>query len=474
VADLQATKIPAPIRRSLASALQEVPIVQDVIDAICAAGGRPLLVGGAVRDLLWGQPTKDIDIEVHQMTMTSLEKMLRQFGRVSLVGKSFGVLRLHGLDVDWSLPRRDSAGRKPRVIVDPKLSLRDAFARRDFTVNAMGIDLVSYELLDPFGGQEDMQNRVLRSPDIRFFTQDPLRFYRVMQFIGRFDMKPDGKLQRVCRTMDISDVSVERIDEEFRKLLLKSRQPSRGIRWLRDVGRLKEVLPELAATIGTPQPPNWHPEGDVFEHTMQVLDAAARLPYVDDDERLIMMYAALGHDLGKPEKTKKVAGRIHSHGHAEAGVAPARALLGRIARKKSLISAACKLVRYHMEPPQFITNDAPLAAYKRLANKLGTRVTLKKLADISLCDKQGRNADAPEPLTCTFPENDQFVQRARQAGVLDGPEEAILQGRDLAGHVKPGKGMGDLLRYAYRIQLEEGITDRAKLKRCVLAHKKGH
>jgi len=469
--EVKATKLSPAIRRSLDLLLQEVPIVRKIVQAISEAGGRPLLVGGVVRDLFLKQSTKDLDIEVHGMTVDELAAVLRRLGRVSLVGRSFGVLRLHGLDVDWSLPRRDSAGRKPKVIVDPTLSIRDAFARRDLTMNAMGIDLATYELLDPFGGRQDIKDKVLRSPDTRFFTQDPLRFYRVMQFIGRFEMYPDKKLQVICRKMDIRGVSVERIDEEFRKLLLKSKWPSLGIRWLGEIDRLHEVLPELALCVGVPQPPNWHPEGDVFEHTMQVLDAGAQLECDSEEDHLILMYAALCHDLGKVEKTEKVDGRWRSHGHADAGVPITREMLGRLVQKKSIVSAVCKLVRYHMVPPQFIESDASLAAYKRLANKLGKRVTIHMLADLSLCDRRGRNSRGHKPLKRKEKVIDLFVARARKAGVLNGPEEPILQGRDLLGQVKQGKQMGDLLRYAYRIQLEEGIRSRAVLKRRVLAHK---
>jgi len=469
--DPKGIKLSVAIKRSLDLLLQEVPVIRKIVHSIFDAGGHPLLVGGVVRDLLLKRPAKDLDIEVHGLTMDQLSAILRCFGRVSYVGKSFGVLCLHGLDVDWSLPRRDSAGRKPKVIVDPTLSVRDAFARRDLTMNAMGIDLVSYRLLDPFDGRQDIKDNVLRCPDARFFTQDPLRFYRVMQFIGRFEMYPDDMLQKICRTMDIRGVSVERIDEEFRKLLLQSKWPSLGIRWLHDLGRLSQILPELADTIDVPQPANWHPEGDVFEHTMQTLDAAAQLHYKDKETHLIMLYAALSHDLGKPETTKKIKGRWCSHGHAEVGVALTRAMLGRIVQKKSIIAAVCKLVKYHMVPPQFIEDDASLVAYKRLANKLGKRVTLQMLADISLCDRRGRNMRSHKPLMRKMLVIDRFISRAREAGVLAGPEEPILQGRDLTGEIRPGKEMGDLLRYAYRIQLEEGIRSRRELKRRVLAHK---
>ena len=194
---------------------KQFPRVREIADAIRTCGGRVVLVGGAVRDLFLALPVKDLDCEVYGLPLDDLEKTLRTFGAVSLVGKSFGVLRLYGLDVDWSLPRADSAGRKPTVRVDPHMPFADAFRRRDLTINAMGIDLHSGELIDPHNGQKDLKNNVLRSPDLETFVEDPLRFYRVMQFVGRFGMSvyPDGQLDTAMAAwLAVSDeVNVQRL-----------------------------------------------------------------------------------------------------------------------------------------------------------------------------------------------------------------------------------------------------------------------
>jgi tRNA nucleotidyltransferase (CCA-adding enzyme) len=449
--------------------LNEHPLVPRIVNAIAKQGGRALLVGGAVRDLLLGLPVKDLDIEVHGLPLADLEQCMRQFGAVSLVGKSFGVLRLHGLDVDWSLPRADSAGRKPAVALDPFMSIQDAFRRRDLTMNAMGIDLVTHELLDPFGGKKDLQQGILRAPDIKLFIEDPLRFYRVMQFIGRFGMEPGAELNNLCATMDITQVSVERIEVEFQKLLLRSKRPSLGIRWLKQIGRLQEVLPEVAATVGIPQEARWHPEGDVFEHTMQTVDAAATIDYPDDEQtKLILMYAALCHDLGKVETTREIKGALHSYGHDMAGAELAKKLLQRITRNQDLIAAVVKLVKYHMQPLQLIANKAKAAAYKRLAAKLAPEVSMSLLADLALADRRGRNPDSHEPLTTTFADVAEFIAKATQTHVLHEAEEPVLLGRDLLDVMQPGKQMGNLLKKAYEIQIEEGITDKEVLKRRVL------
>lgn len=459
---------PLSIAHHLQPILNNYPQVLKLVHAIDAQHGRALLVGGAVRDLVLGIPVKDLDIEVHGLNIAQLEQILRTFGPVSLVGKAFGVLRLHGLDVDWSLPRVDSSGRKPQVHIDPFMSIKEAFRRRDLTINAMGIDLTTFELVDPFDGKEDLKKGILRAPDTTLFVEDPLRFFRVMQFIGRFEMKPDESLNAVCKTMDISQVSKERISTEFEKLLLKSKQPSLGFRWLLSIGRLGDVLPELQATIPIKQDPRWHPEGNLFEHSMQTLDAAVRLHY-EHDAKLIMLYAALCHDLGKITTTvQEPDGSITCYGHDKAGVPITRRLLKRITLKKSFMRPIEKLVRYHMQPSQFINGGAKAPAYKRLARKLAPDVSMQMLADLSLADGQGCNPNGHKPLLSHDPDTEAFRKKAQEINVLEQAEQPILQGRDLLGLVNPGKEMGMLLKKAYTIQMEEGIKDKEVLKQRVL------
>jgi tRNA nucleotidyltransferase (CCA-adding enzyme) len=226
---MESTKIFPDIQKGIAELCAQQPLLLPITDAIHKQGGISYLVGGAVRDLLLSLPIKDMDIEVHGMSLEALETVLKHYGPVSEVGKSFGVLKVYGTSFDFSLPRRDSAGRKPQVTIQD-LSLEDALRRRDLTMNAMALDMHTRCLYDPFDGLSDLHAKRLRSPDSSFFAQDPLRFFRVMQFIGRFEMNPDEELTRICSSMDISDVSRERIEMEFEKLLLKSRRPSLGIR----------------------------------------------------------------------------------------------------------------------------------------------------------------------------------------------------------------------------------------------------
>jgi len=466
---MQSTQLSQSQGIVLDSLLAKSPRIKSIISDIIEEGGQVFLVGGAVRDILMGTTVKDIDCEVHGFDTVQLEAVLKKSGPVDLVGKSFGVLRVQGLDIDWSLPRTDSAGRKPIVSIDPHMGIQDAFARRDLTINAMGIDLLTKELIDPFNGKQDLQNKVLRAPDISFFSQDPLRFYRVMQFIGRFEMHPDNELNRLCQQMDITHISRERIEVEFEKMMCKSKRPSLGIRWLRDIKRLKDVLPELYATIGIKQSPLWHPEGDVFEHTMQTLDAAARIECSHSkEERIRLMLAALCHDLGKVTTTKEVNGTITSYDHELQGIIPAKRLLARITGNKERKETVLKLVRYHMAPLQFIANSAKPSAYKRLALKLSPHTNIQMLAHLSCADKCGRNAKSAVPLQGPCKDVFTFVKRAQDAQVLKDKQKPVVQGRDLMEFIEPGPHMGELVKQAYKIQINENIKNKEMLIKRVL------
>lgn len=458
---------------------EEYDKIHAIVSAIAHSNGRALLVGGVVRDMVMKAPIKDIDIEVYGLSENELEKILKSFGRVNIVGKSFGVLRIEGLDVDWSLPREDSSGRKPIVMVDPHMSIQKASQRRDLTMNAMAYDILTQEFIDTWGGMKDIANGILRTPDQHLFTEDPLRFYRVMQFVGRFNMMPDDVLNQLCKTMDISTVSRERIEEEFKKLLLRSERPSLGIRWLQSIDRLAELLPELSHTIGVLQEYKWHPEGDVFEHSMQALDAAALIAkkYDNEFDKLVLLYAALCHDLGKVTTTKTINGVIKSIGHERESKRLARTMMRRITHNSDLINAVSSLVLHHMSPLQFTKNKAGLPAYKRLANKLDERVNMAMLIDLCMADKRGRNDGSNIPLTVDFPDVAIFKEKTEQAQVLYTKVEPLLKGNDILDIVLAGPQMGELLRYAYQIQIEKDVTNKQILKDWLLKRiktKKGY
>ncbi len=471
-----------------------------IADAIKNAGGTPYLVGGSVRDLVLGCAIKDADIEVHGLTAEQLHVVLKNFGTVLEVGKKFGVLRIAGLDVDWSLPRKDSKGRKPVVEIDPNMTIELACRRRDLTMNAMALNLYDacckvemeaaniknsseFEIIDPYGGLNDIAAKQLQMVDELLFLEDPLRFFRVMQFIGRFEMQPTKKLNALCSTMTLFDeqtqvpISRERIFEELKKLFLKSKSPSLGIRWLKDIGRLQEIFPEVYALIGVPQRPDYHPEGDAFEHTMQSLDAAAQQNGYQDfgdlsaeDEKFLIMVTMLVHDLGKVTTTDA---QLHCKGHEDVGVPLAEQLLKRVTDNQFLIAGVKKLVRYHCMPVGLTHEGVGLKAYKRLAKKLAPEVSLRHIGLVAFADILGRNDKGPYPLSASKLNDHMdrahlFMARAEEAQVLHGPEKPVLLGRHLLDVIQPGVELGRLLDKAYEIQIEEGINDWQELRLRVL------
>ncbi|HUU28883.1 MAG TPA: HD domain-containing protein [archaeon] len=442
--------------------------ISSIARRIYDSGGRAFFVGGFVRDSLLGRKPKDIDIEVYGLSMETLQKILAESGKIILVGRQFGVLRVAGLDVDWSVPRQDSAGRHPRVAADPSMTPAEASRRRDLTMNSMLQDVLTGEILDPWSGQRDMEQGVLRTPDSGLFVEDPLRFYRVMQFAARFEMQPGPELNEVCQRMDIAKVSVERIEEEFNKLLLEADRPSLGLRWLNELGRLPEVLPELAPLKDTPQDPEWHPEGNVWRHTLQVVDAAAALRSGDKQRDLILMWAALCHDIGKPVTTAMREGHIRSMEHDREGEKLTKALLKRLVKTSLIVKGVSKLVAEHMKVLQFYQNKSTEKGFKRLALKLAPEADLELLAALALADSRGINTEGDLPLNVESEMVDWFLKTARESQVSKEPEKPVLLGRHLIGIIEPGPEMGKILKKAYRIQIDEGVRDVEVLKRKVI------
>lgn len=453
----------------------DIDTLKPVIQRINQANGIPFLVGGAVRDLLLKKPLKDLDFEVHNLSLSKLKKILKQFGNVNEVGKSFGILKfvtISRMETDWSLPRTDDIGRKPKVTIDVTMGIKQALKRRDLTINAMAIDMLTHTLYDPFNGEKDLYAGRLTYPNEQIFMEDPLRFFRVMQFMGRFGFMPDKKLNATCTTMDISSLANERIEEELRKLLLRSKEPSLAFRWLQNIGRLHQIFPEIAVLSTIAQSSLYHPEGDVFEHTMQVLDAAAEISnrLSSDEERLILLYSALCHDLGKAvASTIDKNGKITSHGHEIEGVTIAERFLKRFCRNKEIIAAVKKLVRNHMYPVNLLNNRSKISSYKRLALRLTPEVNGELLALLFEADSRGRNGKNSKPLLYSK-EAEKFLDKIKAADVLLGPEPAILTGKDLLDCITPGPELGQMLKMAYELQISEGIRDKDLLKKRVLSN----
>jgi tRNA nucleotidyltransferase (CCA-adding enzyme) len=288
------------------------PLVGTVVRELRTAGHRAVVVGGAVRDAMVGLPPKDFDVEVYGIAYDRLVGLVAQHGRVDLVGKSFGVIKLHaeGASYDFAVPRRDSKfGMHHRDFLatfDPGITPKEAASRRDFTINAMGWDPVDDSLLDFFGGAEDLRQGILRHTS-EAFAEDPLRVLRGMQLAARFDLRLHPETADLCRTISdqYTTIARERVAEEFMKWAVKGRTPGRIAEYFAASG-WDVHFPEIARLAGVPQDPEWHPEGDVGTHTMLVVNAAAAIAERDgltDDNRAVLVLAALCHDFAKATTT---------------------------------------------------------------------------------------------------------------------------------------------------------------------------
>ena len=487
------------------------------------AGGRALVVGGWVRDHLLGTGSKDVDIEVSGLDVERLESVLAGFGRVHAVGRAFGVFRVGGIDVDFSLPRRDSkrgpGHRGFDVTPDPSLGFAQAARRRDLTVNSIGIDPLTGEVLDPHGGRRDLERRVLRATDPERFPEDPLRGLRVAQLAARLEMAPDEELLALCRALDLGELSGERVFDELAKLLLRAakalhrlpvpgghrpapllpraRRPARGpagpgvapgrrrlgayphgarrgglparrsarrtaaldrfSRGSRPTGRLRTPCERNGSCRRRMQPVRTTGEHDAEGPAPSADDGTRSRDHGDGD--LALMLGALCHDLGKPATTERVDGRIRSFRHDVAGVAPTRALLGRMRAPGALVDRVAALVEHHLAPALFVRNGATAKGYRRLARKLERAgVGIELLVRVARADHLGRTtADA---LAGRFDAGDAFLAAARAHSVEHAaPRDAVLGRHLVARGMKPGPGFAPILERCREIQDETGWTD---------------
>ena len=443
--------------------MAEIPEkVLSLARAIHEAGGRALLVGGCVRDELMGKQPKDWDLEVYQLEAARLREILDQFGPVNVVGESFTVYKL-GHDLDVSIPRRErksGRGHKGFVIEgDPAMDVAEAARRRDFTINAILQDPLTGELIDPYEGQRDIQQRVLRVVSRDTFAEDSLRVLRAAQFAARFEFDIDPDTVALCRSVDLSDLPAERIWGELEKLLLQAQRPSIGFEWLHKLGAIEQLFPEIQALIEVPQDPEWHPEGDVFVHTKLVVDRAreliAELTY---PRQVTVMLAALAHDFGKPATTEFLEGRWRSRGHEEAGVAPAESFLDRINVHTldgyNVRGQVIALVRDHLKPGEFYKKRDEIGdgAFRRLARRCEPNLLYR----VAKADSLGRNAEwVPRAKWYGSEAQEWFIERTRDLAVEQRAPDPLLLGRHLLElGLQPGPQVGEIARAVYEMQLD--------------------
>jgi tRNA nucleotidyltransferase (CCA-adding enzyme) len=432
-----------------------VDAVVDVARLARDAGGRALLVGGCVRDRLLGVEPKDFDIEVFGIPPARLQEALGRRFELDLVGATFGIVKLRHLDIDVAVPRRETKlglGHKAfDTECDPSLSVKDAASRRDFTLNAVYRDPLTDEIIDPWNGRGDIEKGVLRHVS-EHFREDPLRVLRGMQFIARFALEPAAETIAVCRTMEPEGLPPERLFGEWTKLLVKGKSISRGLRFLKDVGWLR-YYPELEKLVGCAQDPQWHPEGDVWEHTLSSLDVFARRRDAEypgeDTENMLVGLAVLCHDFGKPAVTFRDSqrGHIRSPGHDEAGIEPTMSFLRRLTNEERILKEVPPLVRLHMRPYSLWKQKAGENAVRRLAAEV-TRID--RLLRVAAADDEGRPPfpSEREPL-------EWLAAEAERLRVVDSAPKPLVLGRDLiALGLKPSVRFGEILKVCYDAQLD--------------------
>ena len=445
---------------------QDMALARAIAQRIADAGGRAMLVGGVVRDGLMGIDSKDIDLEVYGIAPRALKALLSELGTVVEKGASFGVFGLAHSNIDVAMPRRERrTGDRHTdfdVAVDPDLSFEAASMRRDFTINAMMRDALTGELVDLWGGQADLENRVIRHVNDKTFPEDALRVFRAAQFAARLQAEIAPETMALCASMDVSRLSVERVLEELSKALLKAPKPSVFFRALAAMDHLKEYFPEVAACVGVPQNPVYHPEGDVFEHTMRVVDCAAGLR---DRARWPQgfMLSALTHDLGKVVATTvQPDGKITSYGHEVQGLPLCEKQLRRLTGQTKLIEYAKNMMWLHMRP-------------NMLARCRSKKKKTRQLFDLSLCpedlillsraDASGKDSEAYDEANEAF----LFQRLEDYRQVMTRP---MVTGADLiAAGLKPGPDFSQYLARAR--QLHFSGMDREHALKQVLAEARG-
>ena len=438
-----------PLTRSIAPATSRAP-------SATPAAARSI-VGGWVRDRLLGRESKNIDLEVFGVPGVGCARCSKRSVASRAVGESFQVYKIG--DIDVSLPRRDSkAGRGHRgfvVIGDPEMSIEEAARRRDFTINGISWDPLTDEYLDPFDGRGDLERRAPahgRPGDVR--RRQPARAARgpVRRALRRSrsttstrDALPRRFRSTICRPSAIWG--------EFEKLLFAPR-PSIGFALALDLGVVARLFPELQALVGCPQEPEWHPEGDVWVHTLQVIDQArTRIDDLPRPQQLAVMLGAVCHDLGKPATTAFIDGRIRSMDHEEQGVAPATALLDRLNvhsidgydvrrqvlgitaqhLKPGIVVQGARRSRRRRVPPAGAEGRPRAARASRQVRLRGTRARRVRLHRDGLVPRA----------------------RARARRRACRPPEPILLGRHLlALGLKPGPRVGEILKAVYEQQLD--------------------
>ena len=449
-------------------------IIEKLASRVAELGGRAYMVGGAVRDEIMKRPIKDVDIEVHGISGAILETVLKELGKPLRFGSAFGVYSLAGHQIDIALPRSEwKAGNGHRdfeIEIDPFIGIKEAARRRDFTMNALLKDILSGEIADPYGGTEDIKKRIIRHIDDKKFGEDPLRALRAAQFRSRFGFQVAPSTISICRALDLRNLSAERVEMEMKKALLESRRPSEFFECLREMGQLGYWFKELEQLIGLEQNPEFHPEGDVWTHTMMVLDRAAQFrPYASDPYAFMLL--ALTHDFGKITTTEFVNGAIHAYGHEIQGAEIAERFLDRVCHGSDIKKYIANMIPNHMRPNKIAESRS---AVKKTNHLFDNVLAPSDLIYFAICDKpklpyvlQSEDKDSIkaemdkgiEKELYTTTENEREQERIdflfdRLEVYRETMAKPYVTGKDLIiNGVMPGEDFGTILEYAHKLRL---------------------
>ena len=429
-----------------------------------------------------GKISKDFDLEIYGLEPEAIEEVVKKYGKISEVGKAFGILKVsfgEGIDIDVSCPRTDSKIGEGHsgfaVKTDPNMSIEDAARRRDFTINSMAADPLTGELHDPFNGLEDIKKRQLRVTNPERFRDDPLRVMRALQFVGHFGLSIEPETADIIREMapSLKELPKERIFEEWKKLLLKSDKPSLGLVAGMSLGIFDEIHPEFPPLAETPQEPEWHPEGDVWIHTLMSVDYAKDISdryELPDDNTLTVLLATLCHDLGKATTTELVNGRYKSHGHEPAGEEPTRNFLATMGVDNKTRDKVVNLVVNHLAPSMlYISREIKKeqvsdGAIRRLAKRIYP-ATIGELVAVSMADHMGRgpfeDPEFPEQLLLSdgFPAGPWLLKWSRELGVEKSKPADLIRGRDLINlGFKPSAEFGTVIELANKLRDDKNFT----------------
>ena len=430
--------------------------IRKIADDIRKSGGRAYLVGGSVRDMVNRVQSEDVDVEVFGMEPDKLKEILSRYGKVIFAGRSFGVYKLE--NIDFSLPKNEN---KPEtddsdfyVTPQPDCDVKEAARRRDLTMNSIFRDILEEKIIDPYGGLEDIKKKIIRHTDARSFKEDPLRVLRVAQFSARFEYEVAEETSELCKTLvdELVNLPRERVFAELEKLLMKARRPSIGFIWLKGIGALKKLFPELDVLSEVKQDDR-HPEGDVFAHTMLSLNVLS-IP----ERTLPVMFAILLHDTGKVTTGSYMNGEIHFYGHARESVGISEKVLRRITSDAKLIEEGLLLIKYHTFPLDLRKEPIEKKQIRRLALKVDVPALLK----VHRADKLGRGK----------PKNIKNIDTVLKVyEEIKNEIKPLVMGRHLVElGMKPSPEFGNILKEIFDAQLneeffsvEEGIEFTKKL-----------